>query len=202
MRQFLSTILVLLGNSVVFSETSDIFPLQGLILEMTSADLLKAYPNAKMAFVTKDDDNRLLEGLLFCEVVNNDYWDSALVKVENGITQSLSYIRIKDFDRASKNVGPILKALMDSFGESIDKKVVFHQITQGRVRSPLYIWKHGGNLVVFTHSPVNLYRANDTFICQLTILPDVKTLHLLFDVAADSEVDDVNLFLGQVRDDN
>lgn len=194
MRTLISIGLVLLGNANVWAADSDLFPLRGLKTGMTATDLLKAYPNAKTAFVTKDGAGQLTEGLLLCEITNSIYWDSALIKVNDGRVQSWSYVRTKDFDRASRNVEAIHKALAETFGGTSEEKVVLHLCKQGKVRSPLFVWKLGDALVAFTHSPVKNHKSGDTFICQLTIFSDAKALQSLFDVATDVKDNDSELF--------
>lgn len=194
MRTLIAIGLVFLGSTNIWAADSDLFPLHGLKIDMTATDLLKAYPNAKTAFVTKDGAGQLTEGLLLCEITNSVYWDSALIKVKDGKVQSWSYVRTKDFDRASRNVGAIHKALAETLGGTSEKKVALHLFKQGKVRSPLFVWKLGDALVAFTHSPVKNHTSGDTFICQLTIFPDAKALQSLFDVATDAKDNDSELF--------
>lgn len=194
MRTLIAIGLIVLGSTNVWAADSDLFPLQGLKLDMTSTNLVKAYPNAKTAFVKKDEAGQLTEGLLLCEITNSVYWDSALIKVQDGKVQSWSYVRTKDFDRASRNVGAIHKALAEALGGTSEKKVAFHLFKQGKVRSPMFVWKLGNALAAYTHSPVKNYKSGETFICQLTISPDAKVLQSLFDVAPDAKDKDSELF--------
>jgi hypothetical protein len=195
MRTVIAVGLIILGSSNIWAADSDLFPLQGLRLEMTSSDLLKAYPHAKTAFVTKDGAGQLTEGLVLCEIANSAYWDSALIRVQEGKVQSWSYVSTKDFDRASRSVGAIHNALVETIDGTSEKKVTFHLLTQGKVRSPVFVWKFGDVFAAFTHSPVKEHKSGEAFICQLTIFPDIKGLQSLFDVATDAKDKDSELFL-------
>lgn len=186
--------LILLGGLQVWVADSDLFPLQQLELGMTATDLLKAYPNVKTAFVKKDATGQLIEGLVLCEIANGVFWDSALIKIQEGKIQSWSYVRTKDFERASTNVGAIHKALVRTLGDTPEKKVAIHLVKQGKQRSPMFIWKLGDALAAFTHSPVKDHKSGETFICQLTISPNAETLQGLFDVAKDKKDNDQELF--------
>jgi hypothetical protein len=185
MRTVIAVGLIILCGSNIRAADSDLFPLQGLRLGMTSSDLLKAYPHAKTAFVKKDGAGQLTEGLLLCEIANSAYWDSALIRVQEGEVQSWSYVRTKDFDSASRSVGAIHKALVETVGGTSEKKVAYHLLKQGKVRSPVFVWKFGDVLAAFTHSPVKEHQSGEPFICQLTIFRDIKGLQSLFDVATD-----------------
>ena len=194
MRNLIAIGLIILGNTTIWAADSDLFPLQGLKLDMTSADLLKAYPNVKMAYAKKDAAGQLTDGLVLCEITNGVYWDGALIQIRGSKVQSWGYARTKDFDRAAKNVGAIYKALEQALGNTPEMKVVFHLVKQGELRSPMFIWKRSDTIAVFTHSPVKDYKAGEPFICQLTIVPNAESLHSLFDVATDKKDSDVDLF--------
>ncbi len=194
MRTLIAIGFIILGGAQSWAADSDLFPLQRLELGMTSADLLKAYPNVKTAFVTKDTTGQLTEGLVLCEIANGVYWDSALIKVERGAVQSWSYVRTKEFERASRNVGAIHKALAQILGDTPEKKVAFHLVKQGKRRSPVFIWKLGDAIAAFTHSPIKDHKSGETFICQLTISPNAEALQGLFDVATDKKDTDQELF--------
>lgn len=194
MRTLTAIGLIILGSTNIWAADSDLFPLHGLKIDMTSTDLLKAYPNAKTAFVKKDAAGQLTEGLVLCEITNSVYWDSALIKFQDGKIQSWSYVRTKDFERASRSVGAIHKALAQTLGGTPEKKIAFHLFKQGKVRSPVFVWKLGDAYAAFTHSPVKSHKAGETFICQLTIFPNAETLQGLFDVAPDVKDEDSELF--------
>lgn len=194
MRTLIAIGFILLGGLHAWAADSDLFPLHRLELDMKAADLLKTYPNVKTAFVKKDATGQLTEGLVLCNITNGVYWDSALIKIQAGKIQSWSYVRTKDFDRASRNVGAIHKALAQTLGDTPEKKVVFHLVKQGKLRSPIFIWKIGATIVAFTHSPVKDHKSGETFICQLTIAPNVEVLQGLFDAAKDKKDNDHELF--------
>ncbi len=194
MRTLVAIELIILGSTKILAANVDLFPLQGLTLDMTSTELRKAFPNAKTAFVKKNSAGQLTEGLLLCEITNSVYWDSALIKVQDGKVQSWSYLCTKDFDRASRNVGAIHRALAETFGRTSERKIVFHLFKQGKVRSPMFVWKLGDALAAFTYSPVKNRKPGETFICQLTISPDDNALQSLFDVATGAKDKDSELF--------
>ncbi|NLG34363.1 MAG: hypothetical protein GX548_03325 [Lentisphaerae bacterium] len=201
MRKLIAIGLIVFGSTIIWAADSDLFPLQDLKLDMTSTDLLKAYPNVKMAYALKDSAGQLTDGLVLCEITNSLYWDGALIEIRESKIQSWGYARTKDYDRAAKNIGAIHKALTQALGDTLEKKVTFHLVKRGKVRSPMFVWKFGDALAVFTHSPGKEHKAGEPFICQLTISPDAKALQSLFDVAPDAKDKDSELFQ-EVTSDN
>ena len=194
MRTLIAIGLIVLGSMNIWAADSDLFPLQYLKLDMTSSDLLKAYPNVKMAYAKKDTAGQLTSGMVLCEITNSLYWDGALIHIRGSKVQSWGYARTKDFDHAAKNVGAIHKALAQALGDTLEKKVTYHLVKRGKVRSPMFVWKFGDALAVFTHSPVKEHQSGEPFICQLTISPDAKALQSLLDVAPDAKDKDSGLF--------
>jgi hypothetical protein len=84
---------------------------------------------------------------------------------------------------------------VETVGGTSEKKVAYHLLKQGKVRSPVFVWKFGDVLAAFTHSPVKEHQSGEPFICQLTIFRDIKGLQSLFDVATDEKDKDSELFL-------
>lgn len=200
MRKLIVTGFILIGITSVLAENSNVFPLNRLRLEMSSTDFLKEYPDVKMAFASENDDGKLTKGLLLYEIVDSIWWTSALINVRDGKVQSWSYVTT-DFDHANRNVNSIRKRLTETLGETSEKKVVFHLLKQGRVRSPMYIWKRGNAFFVYTHSPVAIHSPGDPFISQLSVVPDYKALHGLFDVAEEAKDNDADLFIMEETSD-
>ena len=143
----------------------------------------------------EDTSPKADEGLALCEIENGVYWDSALIKIQNAMVQSWTYVRTKDFDRASRNIGAIHKALVEALNIMPQKKVAYHLLKQGKVRSPVFIWKRGNTFVAFTHSPIKDYEKSQPFICQLTVAPDLESLQQSIDVAKDELDSDSTLFI-------
>jgi hypothetical protein len=194
MRTLITVGFIVVGGAHIWAADSDLFPLQGLEVGMTATDLLKAYPNVKTAFAKKDAKGQLTDGLVLCDIANGVHWDGALIHVRDSRVQSWGYARTKDFDRAAKQVAVIYKALVQTLGDKPEKMVAFHLVRQGKVRSPMFVWKLGDAIVAFTHSPVKNHKSGEPFICQLTIAPNVEVLHGLLDLAQDRKVNDHELF--------
>ena len=185
---------ILLGSLQVWAADSDLFPLQQLELGMTATDMLKAYPNVKTGFVKNNATGQWTNGLALCEIANGVFWDAALILIQEGKVQSWSYVRTKDFERASANVGAIHKALVRSLGGTPEQKVACLLGKQKIRRAPMFIWKFGNALAVFTHSPVKDFKSGERFTCQLAVFPNDETLQRFIDVAKDKNDNDSELF--------
>ncbi len=172
---------------------SELFPLPQLRLGMKAEDFITAYPNAKQGMITKDKEGNITDGIALCEIKDGQYWDSALIKIKDSQVDSWSYVRTKDFEKARKDVGKVFKVLKQELGKD-EKKVSRQLLKQGKVRSPAFIWKRDNDFVVFSHSPVKLYKSGEPFICRLTVALNDQAVRELFDIADDKKDDDSQLF--------
>ena len=161
---------------------------------MKAEDFITAYPNARQGMITKDKEGNITNGIALCEIRDGKYWDFALIKIKESQVESWSYVQTKDFEKARKDIGKIFNELKHELGNDEKKKVSRQLLKQGKVRSPAFVWKCDNHFVVFSHSPVKLYKSGEPFICRLTVAPNDQAVRELLDIADNKKDDDSQLF--------
>ena len=205
-KSMLSVLLTMfvLGNSVADTESSEIFPLSGITVGMSSKELLENYPTNKTLLSKTNDDNILEEGILLYNISTNMFWDTLMVSLEDFKVESLTYFyfnhhlflqnpNTRDYEKMVKNVKPLFNQLKRQLGVTFEKKITYGETTE--TRCAMYIWKREKDVVAFSHSPVSQYKKGAYFDCQLVISPKIENLAGLYErMATDSVPEDAALW--------
>ena len=207
-KSMLSVLLTMfaLGNSVADTESSEIFPLSGITVGMSSKELLEKYPAEDILFAKEDDDEILKEGVVFYKIPANTFWDTLIVSIEDSKIQMLGYFYAndklfsqdsnagKDYGKIVQNIKPLFKQLKQQLGSTFERKVAYYNIGETKTRSAMYVWKREQDIVAFAHSPASQYKKGDDFDCQLIIVSSIEVLEGLGDMATDRIPEDAALW--------
>ena len=147
----------------------------------------------------KDANGLLAEGLVFCGITNNQFWDSVLINVQGGQIQSCTYIRTKDFELATNNVENIYQALESQYGKTPKRMIALQLAKEGKVRSPVYVWTNGKTNIVFCHIPLNQYKPGEIFHCMLVVASVDVPIKSVVQLADDVKQEDEGLFHQEIK---
>ena len=174
---------------------AELFPLKKLELGISSDEFQKHYPNAKLLFPEKkDEDGKILEALWVCEVKNNVFWDAAMAYIKDDKVKSCSYVKHKDFNQARQNVPMIYEKLVEQLG-NIHKKLVVEHLSKGhKLKAPLFVWSNETHTVTFSHTPFDKYKSEALFKCELRIMEAKTDLQQRFTILKNNASEMPELF--------
>lgn len=152
----------------VYAEEADLMPLNDIIdIEFNEAKI--KYPELKIIIKGKNDSDKI--SVAYLEISGNSFWDSAVIKVENGKILTCSLVKTKDSNAARNNVPKIIKIMVKKYGKNFARKVNTALSKKGKLDSPLLVWEGDDRLFAFTFTPLDyVLEKNEIFGTQLTIL--------------------------------
>ena len=183
--------LIVLAQDCIFAENQELFPLSDITIGMSSKTLLEKHPTEEILFPQKNNNQILERGGVFYDISTNQYWSALCVNINEARVKSLCYLN-DNTDSAVKNVKPLFKQLKQRLGTEFEKKVAYFSLQQKNTRCATYIWKREKDVVVFSHSPVSQYKRDDSFVCQIAVMPTLESLRSL--LATDSVPEDAKLW--------
>lgn len=186
--------------SSALAEEKELFPLKKLKLGISSDEFQKHYPNAKLVLQDKKDENgKTLEALWLCEIENNVFWDSAMAYIKDDKLKTWAYVKAKDFNQARQNVPMIYEKLVEQFG-NVHKKLVVEHLSKGpRLKAPLFVWSNETQTVTFSHTPIDKYKSEALFKCELKIMEAKTDLQQRFTILKDNASEMPELFTDVLR---
>ena len=183
--------LILLVQGSIFAGTSDVLPLSGIAVGMSSKALLDKYPTDDFVLTPKIENQVLMQGIAVYDFTTNKFWDTLWVHIDGAKVRSLNYLNDDD-DKMVKNVKSLFKQLKQSLGATFEKKVTYGET---KSRCAMYVWKREKDVVAFSHSPIAKHKKGDIFYCQLTIASKLEDMGALFkNMATDNAPEDAKLW--------
>ena len=182
----------------VFADNIDVMPLRD-IMGMSSENLQAKYPPENYKFTGNSPDEIPEKGWILYKIDGNEFWDSLMIIIKDSKVEGLVYscigveltsqnFLVQDSGKMVGKIKPLFQKLQNHLGTSFEKKIMTRNSRGTNIRIPLYVWKVKNDYIMFSHTPIALYKEGDVFVCQLNIMPSLDVF--ASEIAIDSFPED------------
>ncbi|MBR4613447.1 MAG: hypothetical protein IKO40_12120 [Kiritimatiellae bacterium] len=159
----------------------DFSPNDRLALGTPFRDIEQVFSECKEAYVITNELGDVADGMALISFNQKDFWDSAMVDIQNAKVAAVSYVNAIHPFFSSNQVQNVLDSLIRKYGTPVDKFYLYTFGNQGPLFSPAYGWDSENGYIVFAHSLFCETPHGTPFTCQMTVMRSRRDISKYYD---------------------